>query len=74
MAAKQVLLSIAVIFFVVGLVLMAVAEHVYNELFIAGFALLMIAIIIFITSIFWKVATSLDDFIADHCDKDDKKN
>ena len=66
MSAKQILLSMTVIFFILGIILMVIAEHVYDEFFIAGFGLLMISIIVFITSIFWKVATSADDFIADH--------
>ena len=62
--AKAVLLSIAVILFVIGVVMIAIAEHAYSIIFLSGLGMIIVSIMIFVTSLFWKVATIADSFFS----------
>jgi len=62
MNAKVVLLSTALFLFVISIVMLVVAEHVYDAVFLWGMGLFFISLTIFITSIFWKIAGSITSF------------
>jgi len=65
MKVKTAFFSIAIIFLVIGIMMMAVAEHA-DGIFFSGVLLFTISIVIFIMSAFWKVASTADSFFTDH--------
>jgi len=69
---KSVVAWFGIFMFIIGIILMAVAEHI-DAVFAVGFLLFLTSIMMALTAIIWRNAVIADKFFRKHLDGDSEK-